>query len=54
MCPLWDSDRHRDAYVALLNHPLECPACRTSPALCPDGKALEDAWRKARREACRS
>ncbi len=51
MSPVWDNDRNRDAYVALLNHASECPACRTGPVLCPDGKDLADVWRTARREA---
>ncbi|WP_231626998.1 hypothetical protein [Streptomyces apocyni] len=57
MSPAWGAEHDRDAtayataYVALLDHGAQCAACRTTPALCPEGQRLADALRAARREA---
>ncbi|WP_156726545.1 hypothetical protein [Streptomyces apocyni] len=54
MSPLWGSDRHRDAYVALLDHAAACPECRAQADVCPEGRRLADALRVVRSEVCAS
>ncbi len=45
-----EHDRDATAYVALLDHGAQCEACRSTPALCPEGQHLADALRAVRRD----